>query len=138
MPHVDGQLYYPTVSTISLGSYTYLDFYEPFQIRDENSDNSLIDNQSLDKRYMFSLLIEPRSLLILKKDMYDVYLHGIKENTEDIVDQNRILNYEHLSDATLFSNDAVLKRDKRVSLTIRYVPNCVKVSKNIFFNKKIF
>ena len=138
MPHVDGQLYYPTVSTISLGSYTYLDFYEPFQNRDENSESSLTDNQSLDKRYMFSLLIEPRSLLILKKDMYDVYLHGIKENTEDIVDQNRIFNYEHLGDANMLSNGAVLKRDKRVSLTIRYVPKCVKVSKSLFFNTKKF
>ena len=30
-PHTDGPLYYPTVSTISLGSHTLLDFYTPIQ-----------------------------------------------------------------------------------------------------------
>lgn len=35
-PHVDGPLYYPTVSTISLGSHTMLDFYEPRQPKDDD------------------------------------------------------------------------------------------------------
>ncbi|ERE50002.1 putative alpha-ketoglutarate-dependent dioxygenase alkB [Cricetulus griseus] len=35
MPHEDGPLYYPTVSTISLGSHTVLDFYEPRQPEDD-------------------------------------------------------------------------------------------------------
>ena len=35
-PHEDGPLYYPTVSTISLGSHTVLDLYEPRQSEDDN------------------------------------------------------------------------------------------------------
>lgn len=35
-PHEDGPLYYPTVSTISLGSHTMLDLYEPRQPEDDN------------------------------------------------------------------------------------------------------
>ncbi|XP_036201963.1 alpha-ketoglutarate-dependent dioxygenase alkB homolog 6 isoform X2 [Myotis myotis] len=36
MPHKDGPLYYPTVSTISLGAHTMLDLYEPRQPKDED------------------------------------------------------------------------------------------------------
>lgn len=35
-PHEDGPLYYPTVSTISLGSHTVLDFYEPRRPEDDD------------------------------------------------------------------------------------------------------
>nr|XP_055167448.1 alpha-ketoglutarate-dependent dioxygenase alkB homolog 6 isoform X9 [Nyctereutes procyonoides]XP_055167449.1 alpha-ketoglutarate-dependent dioxygenase alkB homolog 6 isoform X9 [Nyctereutes procyonoides] len=35
-PHEDGPLYYPTVSTISLGSHTMLDLYEPRQPKDDD------------------------------------------------------------------------------------------------------
>ncbi|XP_024896382.1 alpha-ketoglutarate-dependent dioxygenase alkB homolog 6 isoform X3 [Pteropus alecto] len=35
-PHEDGPLYYPTVSTISLGSHTILDLYEPRQPKDDD------------------------------------------------------------------------------------------------------
>ncbi|XP_047647654.1 alpha-ketoglutarate-dependent dioxygenase alkB homolog 6 isoform X4 [Phacochoerus africanus] len=35
-PHEDGPLYYPTVSTISLGSHTMLDLYEPRQPEDDD------------------------------------------------------------------------------------------------------
>ena len=31
MPHVDGPLFYPTITTVSLGSHTVLDFYNPMQ-----------------------------------------------------------------------------------------------------------
>ncbi|XP_076988174.1 putative RNA/DNA demethylase ALKBH6 isoform X3 [Tamandua tetradactyla] len=37
MPHEDGPLYYPTVSTISLGSHTMLDLYEPRQPEDDDT-----------------------------------------------------------------------------------------------------
>lgn len=35
-PHEDGPLYYPTVGTISLGSHTVLDLYEPRQPEDDD------------------------------------------------------------------------------------------------------
>jgi len=30
-PHTDGPLYYPTVTTVSLGDHTVLDFYKPLE-----------------------------------------------------------------------------------------------------------
>ncbi|XP_057170681.1 alpha-ketoglutarate-dependent dioxygenase alkB homolog 6 isoform X4 [Ursus arctos] len=41
MPHEDGPLYYPTVSTISLGSHTMLDLYEPRQPKDDDPAEQL-------------------------------------------------------------------------------------------------
>ena len=32
-PHLDGPMYHPVVSTISLGSHTLLDFYRPLSQR---------------------------------------------------------------------------------------------------------
>jgi hypothetical protein len=45
-PHEDGPLYYPTVSTISLGSHTLLDFYRPI-IDTQSDDNTNIDLEVL-------------------------------------------------------------------------------------------
>lgn len=131
MPHVDGSLFYPTVSTISLGSHTLLDFYEPFKELEDG-----LEENSFEKRYLFSLLLEPRSLLILKDKMYDVYLHGIKEMEEDCVDTTAILNHENLSQKEKYLNSTMVKRETRVSLTIRNVPRIVKINKNLFFNNK--
>ena len=125
MPHVDGGLYYPTVTTISLGTHTFLDFYKPV------SDAEMVN---LEERFMFSLLVEPRSLLILKEDMYNVYLHGIKEITEDLVKSNLISNYPNLG--CVYTDCSVLQRDTRVSLTIRHVPKVLKINPNSLFNRK--
>ena len=40
-PHEDGPLYYPTVSTISLGSHTLLDFYKPLTDTEEHGDEKV-------------------------------------------------------------------------------------------------
>lgn len=126
MPHEDGPLYFPTVTTISLGSYTLLDFYKP--ILDNETD-------SLDERYMFSLFVEPRSLLVLKDDMYKVYLHGIRESETDHIDPLKIPNFNKITND--YNKDTELKRDTRVSLTIRHVPKIIKANLNsLFFNKK--
>lgn len=133
MPHEDGPFYHPTVTTISLGSYTYLDFYKPLSLFDASEQDSI----TLEQRYAFSFLVEPRSLLVLKNDMYKVYLHGIKETSEDVFDSKRIANYENLSQFKEKLEESVLKRDTRVSLTIRYVPKVVKLNVNsLLFNKK--
>lgn len=42
-PHTDGPLYYPTVTTVSLGSHTVLDFYKPLE-----SDESTAEPRSND------------------------------------------------------------------------------------------
>jgi len=98
-----------------------LDFYKPLAQTEEKND-----------RFMFSLLLEPCSLLILKDDMYKVYLHGIKETEQDIFEIDKIANYEHL---TTFKNNAdstQLNRGTRVSLTIRYVPKVLKLNTSSF------
>ncbi|XP_058821445.1 alpha-ketoglutarate-dependent dioxygenase alkB homolog 6 [Topomyia yanbarensis] len=111
MPHVDGPLFYPTITTISCGSHTVLEFQEPHDRENSHPEKLL---------RIIKLWIEPRSLLILKDDMYHQYLHSISEITEDEIDQD-------------FANLSVLKRgssivqmeDKqirgtRISLTIRH------------------
>jgi len=141
MPHEDGSLYFPTVSTISLGSHTLLDFYKPLnEMAKHDSNNELSSSSStasFKERYMFSLLLEPRSLLILRDDMYKVYLHGIKEVNEDFMDRNSIFNFDELSDKENYSESSTRKRTTRISLTIRYVSKLLKVNLNsVLFNKK--
>ncbi|RXN28727.1 alpha-ketoglutarate-dependent dioxygenase alkB -like protein [Labeo rohita] len=123
MPHEDGPLYHPTVTTISLGSHTLLDFYKPVcQTQSEIP-------QTEESRYMLSLLVQQRSLLILQDDMYKIYLHGIRGVCEDILS-------EHV--ANLSSTGAqvgdTLPRSTRVSLTIRHVPKVIRA--NLLLGKK--
>ncbi|XP_043946207.1 alpha-ketoglutarate-dependent dioxygenase alkB homolog 6 [Protopterus annectens] len=121
MPHEDGPLYFPTVTTISLGSHTLLDFYHPVRRGDQEEEASI--PQTEENRYFLSLLVEPRSLLILRDEMYITYLHGIKPVYEDIVNEN-IANIK----ATNASIGDVLQRSRRVSLTIRHVPKVLKTT----------
>jgi alkylated DNA repair protein alkB family protein 6 len=69
--------------------------------------------------------------------MYKVYLHGIKEVQEDKIIPESILNYERLNKKILNSDESI-KRDTRVSLTIRHVPKVLKINVNslLFKNKK--
>ena len=104
MPHVDGDLFFPTITTITLGSHTILKFY----------DSPSGDGQPT---YKHGLLLRPRSLLILKDELYHNFLHGIDESTEDCVDEN----VRNLTSSGSLVGDTV-KRSTRVSLTIRNVP----------------
>ncbi|KAL3873453.1 hypothetical protein ACJMK2_036568 [Sinanodonta woodiana] len=130
MPHVDGSLYYPTVTTISLRSHTLLDFYKPLQSSESGDGTSQIHSTSLEERYMQSLLLEPRSLVIVRDDMYKVYLHGIAECKSDIM-TDKVANIDLCETANIGDN---LKRTTRVSLTIRYVPKILKAK--LMFGKK--
>lgn len=113
MPHQDGPLYHPTVTTISLGSHTLLDFYAPIG----RSDTP----QTEDNRFLFSLLLRPRSLLILQDEMYKRLLHGIRPCTQDLL-TDRVLNLS----AAKAQPGQTLTRGIRVSLTIRHVPKVFK------------
>uniref|UniRef100_UPI00398E7387 alpha-ketoglutarate-dependent dioxygenase alkB homolog 6 n=1 Tax=Pristiophorus japonicus TaxID=55135 RepID=UPI00398E7387 len=121
MPHEDGPLYFPTVTTISLGSSTLLDFYHP--IKKENEEGEVVFPQTEENRYFLSLLLEPRSLLVLQDDMYVKYLHGIRPVVEDIVTE-KITNLKSCSTRL----GAVLTRSTRISLTIRHVPKVLKTT----------
>lgn len=107
-PHEDGPLFYPTITTISLASHTVLNLSPKDSVHDP-----------LDT---FSLLLEPRSLLIIKKEAYTSYLHGIEEITSDRV-CDRIVN---LSSVHGITSGEVVERGRRISLTIRFVSNMRK------------
>ncbi|XP_030638471.1 putative RNA/DNA demethylase ALKBH6 [Chanos chanos] len=115
MPHEDGPMYHPTVTTISLGSHTLLDFYRPI------SQTELEVPQTEESRYVLSLLLQQRSLLILQGDMYERYLHGIREVITDTLTDS----VANLSCAGGHAGD-VLPRGTRVSLTIRHVPKVIR------------
>lgn len=115
MPHEDGPLYHPTVTTISLGSHTLLDFYSPVSSQEGASP------QTEDDRYLFSLLVKPRSLLILQEEMYKILLHGIQPCTTDTV-TDKVVNLS----AAGAQLGQTLTRGNRVSLTFRHVPKVVR------------
>ncbi|KAL2094184.1 hypothetical protein ACEWY4_008903 [Coilia grayii] len=123
MPHEDGPLYHPTVTTISLGSHTLLDFYRPV------SQSEADGPQTEEKRFLFSLLLQRRSLLVLQDDMYKHLLHGIQNTCEDTVTETVV----NLSSAAAHLGQT-LTRDTRVSLTIRHVPKVLRA--NLLPNRK--
>jgi len=114
MPHLDGDLFYPTISTISLGSHTIIHFYEQ-DLGEEEGMKSLSD------RRVCSLLVEPRSLLVLQNDMYNKYLHGIEEVREDMLDETIAKLPARLPIGSKIA------RGTRYSLTIRNVPKTSKM-----------
>lgn len=69
----------------------------------------------------FSLLLEPKSLLILRDELYTDYLHSIEDITEDIVDSS--IRNLHLCQEKYITGQR-LKRSVRLSFTIRHVPRC--------------
>ncbi|WAR19213.1 ALKB6-like protein [Mya arenaria] len=125
MPHVDGPLYFPTVSTISLGSHTLLDFYKPIQEHSE-SENMNVNSETIatafEDRYVSSILLQPRSLILVRDDMYTRYLHGIAERTDDIINTS-VANLDKCVGVNVGDK---ITRTTRVSLTIRYVPKTIK------------
>ncbi|RWS16246.1 alpha-ketoglutarate-dependent dioxygenase alkB 6-like protein [Dinothrombium tinctorium] len=120
MPHEDGSLFYPTVATINLGSHTVLNFYKKNQheatvIEPDYIEGSERCDRGVLRSKVFSLLLQPRSLLILKNDAYKDYMHGIEEVAEDVIN-DQMVNLHLVSGAK--SGDKLI-RGTRVSLTIR-------------------
>lgn len=107
--HLDGPLFYPTVTTISCGSHTVLKF-----LTDVESNTQTI----------CKILIEPRSLVVLQDDMYHKYLHQIDEVEVDKIDKD-FINLEECGSTVVIGEQ--LKRSTRFSLTIRHVPKTSKL-----------
>ncbi|XP_076681804.1 putative RNA/DNA demethylase ALKBH6 [Andrena cerasifolii] len=114
MAHTDGPLFHPIVTTINCGSHTLLDFYK-----------RLDKSQPQELKLEFSFLLEPRSLLILQGDLYHNYLHSIAERDTDVISSSTIKNLAICG--VEFSEGEILKRDVRLSLTIRHVPKTSKL-----------
>ncbi|XP_021347350.1 alpha-ketoglutarate-dependent dioxygenase alkB homolog 6-like isoform X1 [Mizuhopecten yessoensis] len=127
MPHEDGSLFFPTVSTISLGSHTLLDFY--YHIK-QDQDSTQNNSTSLDERHFVSILLEPRSLVFVAEDMYKLHLHGIAERTSDVI-TDKVANLDMCKSVSVGDK---LTRSARVSLTIRHVPKTLKAK--LFLGKR--
>jgi len=138
LPHEDGPLYHPTVTTISLGSHTLLDFYRKLSAIDLSDDET---DSTLQQRFLGSVLVQPRSLVIVRDEAYTNCLHGIKEVTKDTVSESifnrkqiNLLGSTEDSGATPAEIAEVLERGRRISLTIRHFPKVVK--SKIFLRRK--
>ncbi|XP_066585372.1 alpha-ketoglutarate-dependent dioxygenase alkB homolog 6-like isoform X2 [Prorops nasuta] len=118
MPHTDGPLFHPVVTTISCGSHTVL-----------NLVKRLNNEQEHQQDIEFSFLLEPRSLLVLQKDLYHNYLHSIAERRSDILIKSVIKNI-NLCGQT-YDEGQELQRTTRLSLTIRHVPKTSKLTLKI-------
>nr|CAD7578426.1 unnamed protein product [Timema californicum] len=119
LPHLDGSLFYPTVSTVSCGSHTVLEFHRP-----PHSDVVPTQSDVSSGHNLPSLLVEPRSLLVLQDDLYHKYRHSIAEVTRDTI-TDQIANLE--SCWGRYTIGQCLQRQTRLSLTIRHVPRTSKL-----------
>lgn len=113
MSHFDGPLFYPTIATLSVGSHTVLEFHKPGSSEEsENVAPSILEPA-------FKLLVEPRSLLILKDDLYHRYMHSISEVENDDLSDPMLRNKS--------GSSGIMTRSTRFSLTIRNVPKTSKM-----------
>lgn len=115
MSHFDGPLFYPTIATLSVGSHTVLEFHQPRS--SDGNDNVAPSNSET----AFKLLVEPRSLLILKDDLYHRFMHSISEVEKDNLSDLLLRNASSVSSA------GTVVRGTRFSLTIRNVPKTSKM-----------
>ncbi|GMR47940.1 hypothetical protein PMAYCL1PPCAC_18135 [Pristionchus mayeri] len=104
MAHTDGPAFLPLITTVSLGSSTVLDLYDPV---DGNSC------ASWSERRRGGILLERRSLVVITQSVYEKMLHGISEKTEDTVDETVFNGEKRRGEA--------IGRDTRVSVTLRIV-----------------
>ncbi|KAL2914988.1 hypothetical protein HK105_205532 [Polyrhizophydium stewartii] len=82
LPHEDGPLYEPLVATISLGESCLLDFYKKQPDAPDAPDAA----QPASRPHPdFSIAVDPGSLLVLHRDAYLAYLHGIDESFDFVV-----------------------------------------------------
>lgn len=127
MPHSDGPLFYPTISTISCGSHTVLEFYKSQSSGEEIDPTEAnlysVSYEKSDAQLCCKILVEPRSLLIIKDSMYNDHLHSISNLSEDLI-CDKVCNL-HSCEITHKLGDR-LERGRRISLTIRHVPKTTK------------
>nr|CAH8842696.1 unnamed protein product [Trichobilharzia regenti] len=154
LPHHDGPLYYPVVATINLNSYGVLDFYTPLDRDTDQMEQSTL----LEDRYIGSVYLERCSLNIVSEELYTHYMHGIAQRETDLliqwesnsmssvktVDNTAVIHNWSASNLNVIDDDddgdsqsqLLRQRGKRVSVTIRYVPNVSKLSvKDLLFKK---
>uniref|UniRef100_A0A0N4UEQ8 Fe2OG dioxygenase domain-containing protein n=1 Tax=Dracunculus medinensis TaxID=318479 RepID=A0A0N4UEQ8_DRAME len=100
MAHTDGPAFYPLVATISLGSDLLIDYYHPLNTEVTISKGS---------RYVGSMFLQRRSLVLLSDEAYSHYLHGIDDR---LVDQ--------ITDKVFNRNIAGLELGREIKRELRY------------------
>eukprot|EP01104_Vermistella_antarctica_P018954 TRINITY_DN7216_c0_g1_i1.p1 TRINITY_DN7216_c0_g1~~TRINITY_DN7216_c0_g1_i1.p1 ORF type:complete len:341 (-),score=31.74 TRINITY_DN7216_c0_g1_i1:85-1107(-) len=123
MPHEDGPLYVPLVAIISLSSPLL------FQIQPHRNPAKRLpcseDASDVDRRDLCSLLLEPRSLFIMRDDVYRHCLHSIDANTIDVQRLDKVVNM-HQADFFRKSNDrGLLDGSYNTSIRIRRCSQCI-------------
>ncbi|KAL9653034.1 hypothetical protein ABK040_015548 [Willaertia magna] len=119
MYHKDGPIYYPMVFILSLESEIILNF------KLNNFDEAYQENCNYVKE--FSVIAEPRSLLVFTDDIYHYYMHGIEETKGFEIHQDLLIaNKDLLENKELATVGNYLERKKRVSLTCRCVRKSAK------------
>lgn len=108
MPHSDGPLFFPTIATISCGSHTILNFLENSEARTK----------------ICQLLLEKCSLVVIKDDMYSKYLHSIQDIDVDVISEG-CANLLNCGKQYILGDK--IKRDTRISITIRNVTKVLKI-----------
>ena len=129
-PHVDGPIYVPRVAIVSLQHSVVMGFYphrKPYDDAMEHyNDTFRFDSDIAQQRPHFSLVLEPRSLLIFDADAYYFHPHGISDKPVDSLlesDAGPIAN-RHLLTQTPADATSV-ERKPRVGVTIRnLLPRC--------------
>lgn len=79
---------------------------------------------------MCSMMLQRRSLIIVREEMYTDNLHGIASREDDLITDS-VVNLCQCDDVNIGDR---LDRATRVSLTIRYVPKVLKAK--LFLGKK--
>lgn len=108
-----------------------LQFFDKDADRENENVQTAENQQSTDvnlrnqRKPVCSLLLEAGSLLVLKNDMYQKYLHSISEIPSDLITAD-IANIDLCSDFKAKIGKTV-ERNRRISLTIRHVPKTSKV-----------
>ncbi|KAF4588768.1 hypothetical protein EYR40_010322 [Pleurotus pulmonarius] len=141
MPHEDGPSYHPVVATISLGSHTVFNYYE--YMNDEEAQ-SVPQGKTINHTPVLTLLLEPRSVVITRSQLYTTHLHGINDLDIDEIRpkgdlspptvspfDSPIANWTRLTNPEIkraVELGGSLKRRTRYSLTCRDVERVVAAS----------
>ncbi|EPB76568.1 hypothetical protein ANCCEY_04347 [Ancylostoma ceylanicum] len=80
--------------------------------KEKAKKNSSMHAESEEERYVGSMLLEPRSLFLMTDDAYENLLHGIKEVSEDVIDE-KVFNGEEHRGKTLVRGTRNIKKSFR-------------------------
>mmetsp|Transcript_1985 Transcript_1985/g.2102 ORF Transcript_1985/g.2102 Transcript_1985/m.2102 type:complete len:164 (-) Transcript_1985:76-567(-) len=112
--HTDGPVYLDTVAILSLSSSCLMTFRNKFNSEDIGKDDSVSED-------VFSVLLQPRSLLVFSGIIYTQFMHGIADGTDGICQiVGSTAPCINMTLANVIEGQKI-QRGKRTSLTLRKV-----------------